>query len=148
MGDARDHAWEIFENFLVTPPLTSITIGCIYSSYLSASVHNLILLWKTQPWWLQILLIQILLFSRCSKKLNLLVIVFFFSEVCVVNHQNLMRINYPFEFLARQNTKLKEGSSLPSSSKTANWSTCFGRVEDLCLENSLDMSRWFLWILK
>ena len=32
----------------------------------------------------------------------------FFSEVCVVNHRNFMRINYPFEFLARQNTKLKK----------------------------------------
>ena len=32
----------------------------------------------------------------------------FFSAVCVVNHRNFMRINYPFEFLARQNTKLKK----------------------------------------
>ena len=37
----------------------------------------------------------------------------FFSEVCVVNHRNFMRINYLFEFLARQNTKLKKSSSLP-----------------------------------
>ena len=37
----------------------------------------------------------------------------FFSLVCVVNHRKFMRINYPFEFIARQNTKLKEGSSLP-----------------------------------
>ena len=38
---------------------------------------------------------------------------FFFPEVCVVNHRNFMRKNYPFEFLARQNTKLKKSSSLP-----------------------------------
>ena len=36
-----------------------------------------------------------------------------FSLVCVVYHRKLMSINYPFEFIVRQNTKLKEGSSLP-----------------------------------